>query len=226
MGKNCKDTWVTSLVSFFRRPFWLHSWQFYSTTAMQPSNSSRDRCVRSKKQQTSPEILIYRHSERRYLNWKKREASQLHSDSNCKHSTQKECNWGDQNMVKSNPNFLQDVIRKDSNSTSMAEVGVRIQSRFFYVWLTLFVKWSWAHCAKLQPAARLSHPSQLRLYSPYIWPLLSAELFCWNASDVDINHGFSLLCFRESSSLVTFQHPRAGYTYWWSKSTPILYLAL
>ena len=38
-----------------------------STTIMRPRNSSRDRCVRSKQtRKTSPEVLIYRPSEKRY----------------------------------------------------------------------------------------------------------------------------------------------------------------
>ena len=37
-----------------------------STTTMQPRNYSRGRCVQLKQQQTSPEMIIYRVSERRY----------------------------------------------------------------------------------------------------------------------------------------------------------------
>ena len=101
-----------SLVKFFlvRRTIWLHSWH------LQPRNSpGADDCVRSKKQQTPTDMLIYRVSERKFsalwteiLLLQKKEASQLHSDLNCKHSWNFTCHahernateLGDQNVVE------------------------------------------------------------------------------------------------------------------------------
>ena len=56
----------------FRRPIWLHSLHFHHNNAIK--ELSRGRCTRSKKQQTSPEMLIYRLSESRYQFNKKEEA--------------------------------------------------------------------------------------------------------------------------------------------------------
>ena len=65
------------VVSFFRRPIWLHSWHFY-TTRLQPI----------KEQQTSSDMLINRVSERRYH---KKGSFSTTLCSKCKHSLNLTC---------------------------------------------------------------------------------------------------------------------------------------
>ena len=65
-----------------RRPIWLHSWHFHH----KPRNQgTRGRCVRSEKQQISPEMLIYMVSEN-YTILTKEGSISFTLYPNCKHS--------------------------------------------------------------------------------------------------------------------------------------------
>ena len=84
----------TSLKCFFfsysalfseRTPIWLHSWHFYH----KPCNQrTQGRCARSKKQQISPEILIYTFSGKLYYRYILTKEGSISTKlcSNCKHS--------------------------------------------------------------------------------------------------------------------------------------------